>query len=290
MPEGHGVFSQEHSVLPADRPADENGVQYHIALQKGQIPAIVLMPGDPARIDRIKKYWSDAEELASHREFRSARGLRNGVAMGAVSVGVGMGGVEVAMNELATIGTHTIIRVGTTGSLRAEMQCGDLIIPVAAVRREGVSDIYAEKGFPAFAHPEVTMALVEACQRLHLRYHLGIGCSTGSFFLGQGRPTHNGYFNDDLESILPTLNRLGVSNLDMETAGVFVLGHLMGVRAGSILAVRANRATNELRDNGGEDAACLAACEAAAILYEQDEARKKSTDGPVSSTLAQGPK
>ena len=64
---------------------------------------------------------------------------------------------------------------------------------------------------------------------------------------------------------------------------------LMNLRVGSILAVRANRATNTLADNGGEARACLAASEAAAILYERDETRASRFQSLASSTLAPGP-
>jgi uridine phosphorylase len=276
-------------VMPADRPADADGVRYHIALKDGQIPSTVLIPGDPARIDRLKKHWDNPEDLAHNREFRSAKGTYRGYPLGAISVGVGMGGVEVTLNELATIGVHSVIRVGTTGSLHANMPCGDLIIPVAGVRRDGTSDLYVEPGFPAFAHPTVLQALIAACERLGFRYHLGIACSTASFYLGQARPIHNGYFRDEPEAVLDGLRRVGVTNFDMETAGVFVLGHLMNLRVGSVLAVRANRATNELADNGGEDRACLVASEAAAILQEQDADPNKRLAYLGSSTLAPGP-
>lgn len=275
--------------MPADQPADSTGARYHIALRPGQLPATVLLPGDPARIDLLTALWDSAEDLAHHREFRSARGTHQGADLGAVSVGVGMGGVEVALNELATIGVHTIIRVGTTGSIRAEMACGDLILPVAGVRRDGTSDLYVEPAFPAFAHPDVLRALIEACERLRVRYHLGIVCSAASFYLGQARPIHTGYVREDPDTVLDGLRQIGVSNFDMESAGVFVLAHLMGLRAGSVLAVRANRVTNELVDNGGEERACRVASEAVAILQQQDAQTRDRPTGLVSSTLAPGP-
>lgn len=273
----------------ADKPLDLKNRQYHIALSSGQLPPIVLIPGDPARIDKLKKCWEAPIDLSYNREFRSARGMIHNVPVGAVSVGVGMGGVEVSLNELATIGVHTIIRVGTTGALLPNINCGDIIIPVAGLRRDGVSDVYAEPGFPAFAHPEVLFSLIEACNHLKVRYHLGITCTVGSFYLGQGRPIHNGYFINQPAELINHLVKLGVTNFDMETAGVFVLSHLMGLRAGSILAVIANRATNKFEDAGGEELVCKVATESVAILHEQDIKKRNNATGPVSTSLAKGP-
>jgi len=282
-------MNTEKNTRKANQPLDLQGRQYHIALSTGQIPPVVLIPGDPARIDKLKKHWEAAEDLSNNREFRSARGKVKGAAIGAVSVGVGMGGVEVALNELATIGVHTIIRVGTTGSLLADIKCGDVIIPVAGLRRDGVSDVYAEPGFPAFAHPDILTALIETCNRLQVRYHLGITCTVGSFYLGQGRPIHNGYFKDQPVELIDHLVKMGITNFDMETAGVFVLSHLMGLRAGSILAVIANRATNQFADAGGEELVCKLASEAVSVLQEQDAQKKKHSIKPVSTSLARGP-
>src|SRR5439155_24119414 len=100
---------------------------------------------------------------------------------------------------------------------------------------------------------------------------------------------HNDYFREVPGVMLESLKRVGVTNFDMETAGVFVLGHLMNLRVGSILAVRANRETNQLADNGGEERACLAASEPAAILQEQEATKSTRLHYLVSSTLAPGP-
>jgi len=75
----------------------------------------------------------------------------------------------------------------------------------------------------------------------------------------------------------------------METAGVFVLSHLMGLRAASILAVIANRATNQFADAGGEELVCKLATESVAILQEQDTQKKNNPIRPVSTSLAKGP-
>ena len=70
---------------------------------------------------------------------------------------------------------------------------GDLVIAIAAVRYDGASTDYAPLEYPAVASPEVLMALIEAAERLRVRYHVGIVASTSTFYLGQSRPGYNGY-------------------------------------------------------------------------------------------------
>jgi uridine phosphorylase len=56
----------------------------------------------------------------------------------------------------------------------------------------------------------------------------------------------------------------------MEAAGQFVIGSLHGMRMGAILAVVANRVTDEWGDRGGEEKSCKAAVEAIRILSGWD--------------------
>jgi len=261
----------------ADAPTNETGAQYHLHLSPGQIPATVLMPGDPGRVQRMQASWDEGEELAFHREYRSARGTHKGVPIGAISSGVGAPSLEIATHEFATIGGETIIRVGTCGALRAEIATGDLIVPIAAVRRDGTADRYLPLEHPAFADPEVYMALVEACERLGYRYHLGIVCSVGSFYVGQERPVTGDFWQSGVDGLIGDLQKAGVACLEMECSALFVLARLFGMRSGAVLGAVANRVTNAFGDNGAEQRAISAANEAVVILAEWQ--RLKSAAG-----------
>lgn len=273
----------------ADAPTNETGAQYHLHLSAGQIPETVLMPGDPGRVLRMAATWDGGEQLAFHREYRSARGMYKGVPLGAISSGVGAPSLEIATQEFATIGGKTVIRVGTCGALRAEIEPGDVIVPVAAVRRDGTADRYLSLEHPAFADPEVYMALIEACERLGYRYHVGIVCSVGSFYVGQERPVTGGFWQSAADGLIDDLRKAGVTCLEMECSALFVLARLFGMRSGAILGAVANRATNAFGDNGAEERAIHAANEAVVILDEWS--RLKSAAGKTTfypSLLRQG--
>lgn len=269
--------NQSPAKRQADAPTNETGAQYHLHLSAGQIPSTVLMPGDPGRVQRMLASWDDGEELAFHREYRSARGKYKGVPIGAISSGIGAPSLEIATHEYATIGGQTIIRVGTCGALRAEIETGDLIVPVAAVRRDGTSDRYLPLDHPAFADPEVFMALVEACERLGYRYHVGIVCSVGSFYLGQERPVTGGFWQSGVDGLVDDLRKAGVACLEMECSALFVLARLFGMRSGAVLGAVANRVTNAFGDNGAEERTIHAANEAVVIL--DDWQRRKIAAG-----------
>jgi uridine phosphorylase len=252
----------------ADVPTDETGAQYHLQLSAGQIPSTILMPGDPGRVTRMQNTWDGGMELAFHREYRSARGTYKGVPIGAISSGIGSPSLEIAAQEFATIGGETIIRIGTCGALRSDIALGDLIVPIAAVRQDGTSEQYLPLAHPAVADPEVSMALVEACERLGLRYHVGIACSASSFYIAQERPVAGGFWQSSIDGTIDDLRKAGVACLEMECSALFLLARLFGMRSGAILGAIANRATNEFGDNGAEERTIAAANEAVVILEE----------------------
>jgi uridine phosphorylase len=260
---------------------------YHVMLGPGDIPPYVLLPGDPARVDEIAASWDTAEIVQFHREFKSARGTYRGAPIAAVSTGIGGPSTAIAVEELATIGAHTLIRVGTTGAIQEDIEPGTLVIATGAVRMDGASSDYAPEQFPAHASPEVVLALVEAAKRLGARYRVGVVASTATFHLGQSRPGIRGYTWSGVEKRIDDLRRMGVLSFEMEAATIFTLSQIYRLRSGCVCAVIANRVTGEFRPGQGVDMAIRVANEALRILYELDKLRGEKMETPTISELAE---
>lgn len=257
--------------VSASAPKAHNDGVYHLKLKHGDVPGYVILPGAPERTSVIAKNWSDVQEVASYREFKTMTGTYKGMKLAATSTGIGGASSEICIHELNTLGVHTCIRVGTTGSITSDYDLGDLIIPVACVRKDGTSSSYVEPEFPAFADTRVVMALMQACEKLGVRYGLGLCCTVGSFYIGQGRPLFDGgYWPSFAEKIIPDLQQARVTNIEMETSAQYIIGYLHGMRMGAVLSVIANRVLDRWGDEGGEERACLVACEAMKILEMQD--------------------
>ena len=78
-----------------------------------------------------------------------------------------------------------------------------------------------------------------------------------------------------MEDLLPTLQNAKVLNFEMETATLFTLASLYGLRAGSVCAVYANRCRNEFKSGAGEENTIKVANEAARILYDWDAKKRR---------------
>lgn len=243
--------------------------QYHIELSEGDLEGPVLLPGDPERVDVIAECWDHAEELADHREYRTVAGEYDGESIAATSTGIGSPSAAIAVEELARIGAESFLRVGSCGAIREHIDVGDLVITTGAVRQEGTSDEYVRKEYPAIAHEEVVTALVTAAERLDYEYHLGVTCSTDSFYAGQARSGFDGFRAAAAQEQLDELRSAGVLNFEMEASSILTLAGLYGLRAGAVCTVYANRVTGEFRTEGQRKAAETASL-AAALLGRMD--------------------
>jgi uridine phosphorylase len=251
------------------------GKQYHIACGKGDLAEYLLVPGDPDRVPKIASFWDSAKEVSCHREFRSFTGKYKGVPISALSSGIGSACMAITVNEASRIGVRTFIRVGSTGAIQKDIDCGDVIICSAAVRLDCTSNCYVMPEYPAVASYEVLLALIEGAESLGIsNYHVGVTATTADFYAGQNRPTTKASASR-MEDLLPTLQRAGVLNFEMETATLYTLASLYGLRAVSICAVYANRCTGKFKPEAGEENAIKIANEAAKMLYEWDRKKRK---------------
>jgi len=242
---------------------------------KGDLAEILIVPGDPDRVPKIAKQWGSRRETSSRREFRSFTGEFKGVPVSALSSGIGPACMSIVVNEASNIGVKTFIRVGSTGAIQKNIRCGDVVISSAAVRLDGTSNCYIVPEYPASADYEALMALVEAAEVLGIeRYHVGVTATTADFYAGQNRTTVASClpFSSDMCGML---QKARVLNLEMETATLFTLASLYGLRAGSVCAVFGNRITGELKPGAGEEEAIRIVNEAVKILSEWDSVKKR---------------
>lgn len=250
------------------------GKQYHIGCGAGDLAETLLVPGDPDRIPKIAKSWDTFEEVASNREFRSAKGIYHGMHLSALSSGIGPACMSIVVNEASRIGVKNFIRVGSTGALQPNVKPGDIVIASAAVRLDAASNCYVIPEYPAVANYEVLLALIEAAERLNIgNYHVGVTATTTDFYAGQNHPSRKGLTNE--ENLIPSLQKAGVLNVEMEAATLFTLAGIFGLRAGAVMAVYNSHVTGEFKPHAGEENAIKIANEAALILNEWDSKKKE---------------
>jgi uridine phosphorylase len=232
--------------------------QYHIGLGPGELAEYILLPGDPDRTARIAARLDSIELERRHREFVSATGMYRGERVSIVSTGIGTDNVEIVVAEiLAVTERPTFIRVGSCGALQPEIGLGDLIVSTGAVRLESTTSFFVHDGYPAVAHYEAVVALIEAAERLGHRAHVGLTATAPGFFGAQGRPIPQ--LPIRYPDLAEDMARQRVMNFEMEASALLVLASLARCRAGVVCAVYAQRSTGDFIEGAAKDAA-EAAC------------------------------
>ena len=133
--------------------------QYHVALEEGDVAPIVLLPGDPGRVEVVARLWDDARHVATNREYVTWTGTYRGVPISCTSTGIGAPSTSIALEELARVGATTFIRIGTCGTFLDHVAIGDMAVFDSAVRLDGASTSYAPIEFPAVASHDVVCGL-----------------------------------------------------------------------------------------------------------------------------------
>ncbi|TFG34401.1 nucleoside phosphorylase [Candidatus Thorarchaeota archaeon] len=219
--------------------------EYHIGIGPGEIPELVLLPGDPDRSQKIaEEFFDNPKEVAKKREFWSFKGTWKGVPIGVCSTGIGCPSAAIALEELVKVGCKVFIRVGTSGAISHNIVSDDVVIFSGSVRDEGTSRQYVPIEFPAIADPDVVQALTRAAKERGARYHVGIGHSKDAFY-----SEHPSYVADPelMRRKWAAMRNSGVLATEMEAASLFIVGHLRGVKVGAACVVIGENVDKEVK-------------------------------------------
>lgn len=198
-------------------------LQPHIRCSRQDGADYAILPGDPARVERIKVFLEDVKEIAFNREHKSVIGSYKGVRVLAVSTGMGGASTGIAVEELQRIGVRNMIRIGSCGALQRDIHIGDLLLIHGAVRDDGASRSYVEEQYPAVPDTELLMCMIETAKILRVPFHVG-KCRS-----------HDSFYTDREDEIDTYWHEKGILGADMETAALFTIGALRDVKTASIL-------------------------------------------------------
>ncbi|MFW9920144.1 MAG: nucleoside phosphorylase [Candidatus Thorarchaeota archaeon] len=209
--------------------------EYHIDIAPGEIPPLILLPGDPDRARLIaENFFENSEEIAHKREYWSFKGTYKGVPVAVCSTGIGCPSAAIALEELIRVGGHTFVRVGTAGAIDNSLKAGDVIIFSGSVRDDGTSRQYVPLEFPAISDPSLLRSLIAAAEKSDASYRVGIGHSKDAFYSEFPNLVADRH---RMEAKWDSYRRAGVLATEMESAALFVIGQLRRVRVGTACVI-----------------------------------------------------
>lgn len=212
---------------------------YHVGLKKGDVGEYVILTGDPKRTEEIASHLENARLVADRREYTTYTGTLSGVKTSVVSTGIGGPSASICLEELAMLGAHTFIRVGTCGGMQTEVLTGDLVIANAAIRMEGTTREYLPLEFPAISDYRVLTALIKGATALGYKHHVGVVQCKDSFY-GQHSPERMPVANRLMEK-WEAYKKGGALASEMESAALFIVSSVLKVRMGTVLYVVNNQ-------------------------------------------------
>jgi uridine phosphorylase len=200
-------------------------IQPHIRFGSEIEAEYALLPGDPQRVSRVAHFLDSPQPVADNREYKTVLGFYKGVKVLVTSTGIGGASTGIAVEELKNAGVKAMIRIGSCGALQKHLRLGDLVIAAGAVRNDGTSDAYIERGYPAIPDTDLLVQLLDTVKRLGYPFHVGRVRS------------HDSFYTDAEQELDRYWAQKGVLAADMETSALFVIGGLRQIKVASILNV-----------------------------------------------------
>jgi uridine phosphorylase len=195
-----------------------------IACSPESIGEVAIITGDPNRVPYLASYLSDSTKVAENREFRTYAGYVGRKRVSITSTGIGGASAAIVIEELISLRTKAIIRLGTAGALKKGIKVGDIVLATGAIRDDEVSRRYIPTIFPAVSDFHLLVNLVRSARKLKCLVHLGIVWTNSSFY------TEKKYFRR-------IWHKSPAIAADMETATLFVISSLQNIPAASILSI-----------------------------------------------------
>ncbi|WP_108868349.1 nucleoside phosphorylase [Aquimarina aquimarini] len=258
---------------------NKDGSIYHLNLKPEHLAQTVITVGDPDRVGQVSQYFDTIEYKIRKREFHTQTGTYKGRRITVISTGIGTDNIDIVFNELDALvnidfksrtikDTHTslhIIRIGTSGSIQSNIPIDSFVVSEIAVGFDSLLHFYNSHKVQL---PEITQALtkhIEWDQHKSTPYtvsydqelgeHMcndksiqkGFTITNVGFYGPQGRILRLPLQDDSLNKKLASFEYKGkkITNLEMETAGIYGMAKLLGHKAVSMNAILANRATGE---------------------------------------------
>lgn len=267
------AIPESELILNAD------GSIYHLNLLPEHISDTIITVGDPDRVASVSKYFDEIEVAVAKREFITHTGYYKGKRLTVVSTGMGTDNIDILMNELDALVNIDfvtrepneekiklrIVRIGTSGALQETVPLGSHLASHCAI---GLDALMAFYPLPQTAQEQsISIALQQALQLGFQPY-----CVSGSqtliqkiaydmipgntltcpgFYAPQGRTLRAGLRNPDLLQTYHNFRQgdFKLTNFEMETAGYYSLGRLLGHEVLSLNAIIANRITQQFALN-----------------------------------------
>lgn len=272
------TFPESELILHPD------GSIYHLHLKPEQVAETIITVGDPFRVPEVSKHFDTIQHKVAYREFVTHTGYLNNKRLTVISTGIGTDNVDIVFNELDALvnidfatrqskkdlTSLDIIRVGTSGSVSEEVDIDTILISEAGLGMDALmnfydiqNDIWETVYLEAFNNhirpyfkglqPYIAKGSESLIKRFEGNYPKGTTITACGFYAPQGRALRA---KPEYSNFIEVVNKFRhqhfrITNLEMETAGIYAMGKLLGHNCLSVNAILANRISQTFSKNPG---------------------------------------
>jgi len=252
----------------------DDGSIYHLNLKPGDLATTIITVGDPERVESVSRHFDKMLLKKQKREFVSHTGLIGNKKISVCSTGMGTDNIDIFINEVDALFNIdfknrkpkeqttqlTFIRIGTSGAIQPNFPLDGTIISEYAIGFDTLMhfyNFYGEKDLHKLLKQHLskkhlielpfytTLANAILVDTFSALGKTGITITNPGFYGPQSRKLRLSIKHPYLMESLQNFEWKGkkITNLEMETAGIYSLANLLGHRAISLNAMIANRAT-----------------------------------------------
>lgn len=254
-----------------------DGSIYHLNLLPEDIAETVITVGDPDRVAEISRYFDHIELRKGKREFLTHTGYLGKRRITVISTGIGTDNIDIVFNELdalvnidfetrtvkSSLTSLNIIRIGTSGAIQPDVPMGTILASSYGLGLDALMNYYIQElsadEYSLLAEvkshlshltqltPYLTAADPALLQSIGRHMEQGVTVTAPGFYAPQGRQVRAKNAVPDLITQLNTFRHHGlrITNLEMETAGIYALAKVLGHKALSVNAILASRVNFE---------------------------------------------
>ncbi|MBS1916963.1 MAG: nucleoside phosphorylase [Bacteroidetes bacterium] len=262
---------------------NNRGAIYHLDVKPDELATTIITVGDPDRVAKVSSYFDHVEFKTNHREFVTHTGYLGSKRISVVSTGIGTDNIDIFFNELDALvnidftsrtiknelTSLNIIRIGTSGSLQQNIPVDSFVTSTHGLGIDNLLNFYnhhqneEEKQLlqsfvtltqlhNRFSYPYISSAGSALLKHFVEGYHHGITVTCPGFYGPQGRMLRLSLSNPQLIDRLTqfSFGQHRITNFEMETAGIYGLGKILGHQCISLSAIVANRITKQFSNDG----------------------------------------
>ena len=198
----------------------------HLQASENDVAKVVILVGNPQRCEYIaKNFLKNSKLYTEYRHMYGYTGKYQECDISVQTVGMGCPSMMIVVEELQQLNVKTMIRIGTAGSLRPEIDISEIVIAHSSHHTNNLFvQTFSQAVLSAVADFVLINELYKICCDMKLKPKIGSILTTDFFY----EPDHK---------IYEKFSQYGALAVEMESYSLFTIAARYGIKSASLLTI-----------------------------------------------------